>query len=168
MSPDENEMMKPSATVNSRIKRCNERDRQRSIEYEKMKKEDKYWEKEDKILFTHIPYNDDVTKSPHILINKWFHRLKNMHCSQRSTGGERKEKSENILRNRFCWCNIKYTLKRNFFNLQLENTKQKWVMILIRFSDIMFNLELSFFSESGFSIQEDDISKNSKGYVFSL
>ena len=76
ISPDENEVTKQSTIINSRIKRYNERDRRRSIEYKKIKKENKYWAKEDEILRTHIPYNGDGTKSPHILINKWFHRLK--------------------------------------------------------------------------------------------
>ena len=39
------------------------------------KKESKYWAKEDEILLTHIPYKGDSTKSPHILINKWFHQF---------------------------------------------------------------------------------------------
>ena len=57
----------------SRTKRINERDKRRSIEYKKRKKEKKYCTKEDDILLTLIPYDGVSTRSPHILINKWFH-----------------------------------------------------------------------------------------------
>ena len=43
---------------------------------QKIRKEKNYWDKEDEILESHIPYGSDGTKSPHILINKWFHRLR--------------------------------------------------------------------------------------------
>ena len=88
----------------SRRKRYSERDRSRSIENKRNKKESKYWAKEDEILLTHTPYNGDSTKSPHILINKWFHRLKKkLHCSQKSTREQRQEKPQDFLRNRFHW-----------------------------------------------------------------
>ena len=61
------------SSTNSCIKRINERDKCRSIEHKRMKKEKKYWTKEDNLLLTHIPYNGESTNSPHILINKWFH-----------------------------------------------------------------------------------------------
>ena len=76
----------------------NKRDKLRSIEHKRMKKENNYWTKEDDLLLTHIPYNGVTTKSPHILINKWFNRIKK-NCfilkSPRENG--KKKESENIL-----------------------------------------------------------------------
>ena len=64
------------STTDSRLKRNGQRDRRRSVKLKQMKKETKYWVREDELLLTHIPYSGDSTKSPHILINKWFHHLK--------------------------------------------------------------------------------------------
>ena len=57
--------------MKSAVKRNVERDRRKSVRTKKKnRKEKSYWEKEDEILGSHIPYGGDATKSPHILINK--------------------------------------------------------------------------------------------------
>ena len=52
-----------------------DRDRHRSIHHKKNKKKE-FRAKEDQILESYIPYDGDATKSPHILINKWYYRLR--------------------------------------------------------------------------------------------
>ena len=44
-------------STDSRTKRMKERNKCRSIEHKRMKKENNYWTKEDNFLLTHIPYN---------------------------------------------------------------------------------------------------------------
>ena len=46
--------------------------------------------------------------------------------------------------------NIKYCTMKKYLNLQLENTSQKWILILVKFKEVMFNRKLSFFTESFF------------------
>ena len=47
----------------------------------------------------------------------------------------------------------------------MENTKQKWILILVKFKDIKFNSKLSFITESGFLIQDQQIADKNDGYV---
>ena len=56
-------------------KRIDKRDKKRSMNYKKMKRENKHFDQEEQIIESHIPYNYASTKSPHILINKWIYRL---------------------------------------------------------------------------------------------
>ena len=53
----------------------------------------------------------------------------------------------------------------NYLNLQLENTTQKWILILVKFNEVILNQKLPFFTESGFLINDEDIAQNKKGYV---
>ena len=50
-------------------------------------------------------------------------------------------------------------------NFHLENTKQKWILILIKFKEIMYNSKLSFSTKRGFLIQDQQIADNNDGYV---
>ena len=61
--------------------------------------------------------------------------------------------------------NVKYFSTKRFMNFQIENTKQKWILILVKFKDVMNNDKLSFFSESGFLIQDKQIPDDNSGYV---
>ena len=88
---------KKGAAIDSRLKRISERDRRRSITQKQMKRENKYWAKEDNILHTHIPYDGTSTKSPHILVNKWFHWLKSNFIVLKSPWENGDKKSEDIL-----------------------------------------------------------------------
>ena len=47
----------------------------------------------------------------------------------------------------------------------MENIKQKWILILVKFKDIMFNTKLSFITESGYLIQDREIADKNDGYV---
>ena len=106
-----------------------------------MKKETKYWVREDELLLTHIPYSGDSTKSPHILINKWFHRLKK-NCIVLKNPRENNDKSncKVFYDVDFIGENVKYVSTQKFINFQMENTKQKWILNLVKFKDIMFNI----------------------------
>ena len=78
MTDSDTDDKKPAAVKKkslSQHKRMVRRDKKMSMKNKKLKKEEKKWSNEDQILLTHIPYNCDSTKSPHILINKWYHRL---------------------------------------------------------------------------------------------
>ena len=61
--------------------------------------------------------------------------------------------------------NVMYKTNNKYLNLQLENTKQKWVLLLVKFEEVMSNPKLCFFTESGYLIQQEDITKNLDGYV---
>ena len=158
--PDENLISPPK-------KRINKRDKKLSIDAKKHKKVMKYWAKEDKILETHIPYNNMSTRSPLVHINKWFHRISD-NCivlkNPREIGQSAKERKiyydvDSVGKN------IEVSKKAKYINLHLESTKQHWVMIVVRFKDVMANQKLYFFTESGLMIEEDNISSNDEGYV---
>ena len=50
-------------------------------------------------------------------------------------------------------------------NLNIGRTKQNWIMILVKFKDIMCNSKLCFFSETGILIDENKLSSNNEGYI---
>ena len=132
----------------------------------KSKKKKKYFKREDHILDTHIPYNGDATKSPHILIQKWFHRLRE-NCIVLKMPQE-----EGKLKNRlihyeidYIGRNVMYKTKNKYLNIQLENTKQKWVLILVKFKEVRFNPKLCFITESGDLIPQEQIANYNDGYV---
>ena len=153
-------------SINSRIKRNINRDRRRSMKYKKSKKEKKYWEQEDQILSTHIPYGGYATKSPHILINKWFHRWRENSIILKRPQEEGNLKDRQIhYEISYIGRNIIYKAKKNYINIQLENINQKWLLILAKFEEVRFNPKLCFITESGHLISQNELTKNRDGYV---
>ena len=53
----------------------------------KAMKEKKYFKQHDEILETNIPYGFDATKSPHVVLHKWYHRFKD-NCILLKLNGE--------------------------------------------------------------------------------
>ena len=51
-------------------------DKRWSMKKKKSMKEKKYFKQHDKILETNIPYGFNATKSPHVVLHKWYHRFK--------------------------------------------------------------------------------------------
>ena len=134
--------------------------------YQKEQERKTHWDKEDEILESHIPYGGDATKSPHILINKWFHRLHANCIILKKPCEEGNLKDRQIhYEIEYIGPNVVYKANRNYLNLQLENTKQKWVLLLVKFEEVMLNPKLCFFTETGHLIPQEDISKNLDGYV---
>ena len=62
-----------SGAVSSSQKRVHRRDKKISEKNRREKKGKRFWDKEDRILDSHIGYNGISNRSPHILINKWYH-----------------------------------------------------------------------------------------------
>ena len=50
-------------------------------------------------------------------------------------------------------------------NLNIERTKQNWIMILVKFKDVMYNSKLCFFLETGVLIDENNLRSNNEGYI---
>lgn len=155
-----------SDAVSSSQKRVHHRDKKISEKNRLEKKGKRFWDKEDAILNNHIPYNGLSNRSPHILINKWYHRLRDNCIILKSP----KEIGDNKFRKIFYEIdevgkNVKFSKRSKYMNLQLESVRQKWVMILVRFKDVMFNSKLCFFSESGLLIENENLSSNEGGYV---
>ena len=48
-------------------------DKRMSVKHKKMTKEKKHFCQHDDILENNIPYGFDATKSPHIVLYKWYH-----------------------------------------------------------------------------------------------
>ena len=63
-------------------------------------KEEKYWENEDQILNSSIPYRISANISSHILINLWFHHLEHITIILKIP---KKLGKENILRDQDNW-----------------------------------------------------------------
>ena len=79
---------------------------------------------------------DSANKSPHIFINLWFYCLqfnviilKNPRESGKGDAGKMFYEIDNI------GTNIRYHAVFFFLNLELETTRLKWIMILVRFRD---------------------------------
>ena len=165
-SSNDEKSIKNDDSINPRIKRNIDRDRRRSMQCKRTKKEKKYWAREDEILASHIPYDGDATKSPHILINRWFYRWREnciiLKCPQEEGNLKDRQIHYEIS---YIGHNIIYKTKKNYLNIQLENTKQKWLLILAKFEEVRFNPKLCFITESGHLISQDELTKNSEGYV---
>ena len=158
--------IKNNSPINSRIKRNIDRDRRRSMRYKRTKKEKKYWDREDEILASHIPYDGDATKSPHILINKWFYRWRENCIILKHPHEEGNLKDRQIhYEVSYIGHNIIYKTKKNYLNIQLENTTKKWLLIVTKFEEVRSNPKLCFITESGHLISQDELTKNSDGYV---
>ena len=50
--------------------------KRRSVRRKKLMKARKYFKNHDDILEMHIPYGPIANKSPHIMVNHWYHRFK--------------------------------------------------------------------------------------------
>ena len=140
------------------------RDKKMSVKNKKIKQERKKWDNKDQILETHNPYNWDSTKSLHILINQWYHRLRD-NCvvlkipRESGSSNERKIFYDVDLIGK----NINYNTNKNNMILNIERTKQNWIIILVKFKDVMYNSKLCFFSETDVLIDENNLWSNNEG-----
>ena len=62
--------------ANSQSMRQWKYDKRWSVRRKEKMKAKKYFKNHDDILDTHIPYGPVANKSPHIIVNHWYHRLK--------------------------------------------------------------------------------------------
>ena len=136
------------------------------MNYKKVERENKHFDQKGKIMESHIPYNCASTKSPHILITKWFYRLqKNCIVLKNPSETGRLKDRKIFYEVDSIGENIRYTNRGKYMNLLLENTKQNWVMIFVRYKEVMSNPKLYFFTESGDLIEEENLCLKEEGYV---
>ena len=85
--PDENDIKmgeckeQPYSEKQKKIKKS---DKKKIYELQKNETWKQYFDQEEQIMESHIPYNCISTKSPYILINKWFYRLQKLYSSEES------------------------------------------------------------------------------------
>ena len=68
--------LEDSENIKRQDRRQTVHDKRRSVKCKKMMKERKYFRQHDDILESNIPYGFDATKSPHIVLYKWYHQIK--------------------------------------------------------------------------------------------
>ena len=68
---------KNSENIKRQERRQTVYDKRMSVKHKKMMKERKYFRQHDDILESNILYSFDATKSPHIVLFKWYHQIKN-------------------------------------------------------------------------------------------
>lgn len=146
--------------------RSRRRDKKMSMKKKKRKREDQSWEKDDQMLNVHIPYGAETMKSPHIHVNKSFHRIKDnciiLHSpTEKGNGTGRKICYEHVEYGK----NIQYSSKKKYINLHPENTTNNRIVILVPFKEVCNNPGLSFFSEIGNPIKKENIHLNNEGYI---
>ena len=89
-----------NALKNNAQKRSLKWDKKRSMRKKKKEKSDNYFRREDQILNCSIPHGTDANKSPHILINLWFSRMKKKHNFIKKTHSKwDRKKQASFLRN---------------------------------------------------------------------
>ena len=161
----------PNCCQNSKMEtgrqiRSKRHDKKMSMKKKKRKREDKFWEKDDQMLNMHISYSPDATKSPHIHINKSFHRIQD-NCIilyspiEKGNGTGRKMYYERVE----FGTKVQYTAKKKYINLHPENTANNRIVILVPFKEVLDNQGLSFFTEIGNSIKKENLHLNNEGYV---
>ena len=141
-------------------------DKRRSVRRKELMKARKYFNNHDDILETHIPYGPITNKSPHIMVNHWFHRLKK-NCILLRLKDENNDK-----KNRKIFYvieeigeNVKLTRKKKYYNLNIDGTANKKIILVVRYSDVMRNKKLSFFTETGKMIGDEKRTDKHEGYV---
>ena len=131
-SGDENPLIpyeKKEKNVPNKINRRRKYDKRISMKKKKLLKEKKFFRQHDDVMNTHIPHGIEANASPHIVVNQWFHRIKNNSivlklASEDHTSKHRKifYEIENI------GDNVKYVQKKSFIKLNVEGTKNNKVL----------------------------------------
>ena len=141
-------------------------DKRHSLQWKKQRKYDKYFKIHDSILETHIPHGPTANKSPHIIIKKWYHRVKD-NCILLKL---KKEVDDRKNRKIFydiekCGKNVMIQEKKNIINVNLEGTKNNKIILIVRLRDVFAIQKISFFTETGDLIGSLDREKSKDCYV---
>ena len=131
-----------------------------------MIKEKKYFDKHDEIVNTHIPHGFEANASPHIVVNRWFHRIEKKCILLKLTEEEKYSKEQKIFyKVNEIGENIKLNIKKNFIKLNIEGTKNNKIFIVVKYEELMNIDRISFFTETGNVIESGNKTSNKKGYV---
>ena len=141
-------------------------DKRMSVRRKETIKARKYFKNHDDILNTHIPYGPMANKSPHIMVNHWFHRIKDNCILLRIKGENNNKKNRKIFYEiEKIGANVKLLRKKKYYNLNIDGTVNKKVILVVRYSDVMRNDKLSFFTETGKLIEHEKCTDKHEGYV---
>ena len=131
-------------------KRQLKRDKKHSLKRKKQMKYDKYFKTHDSILETHIPHGPTANKSPHIIIKKWYHRVKDNCILLRLKNELNDKKNRKIYYDVEKYGkNIKVTSKKNYMNINLDGTKNNKILLIVRLRDVIDIQKICFFTETG-------------------
>ena len=129
-------------------------------------KEEKYFKQHDDIINSNIPYGVDANSSPHIFINQWFHRIeKNSVVLRMSEEVQLNNQRKIFYEIDTVGENVRMNSKRNFYNLNVDGTKNNKIFIVTKFKDGLKVNKLSFVTESGNLIDRGCYDINNKGYI---
>ena len=141
-------------------------DKRHSLQRKKERKYDKYFKTHDSILETHIPHGPMANKSPHIIIKKWYHRVKD-NCILL-----RLKKEINDKKNRKIFYdvekygkNVMIQEKEKKINVNLEGTKNNKIILITRLRDVFDIQRTLYFTETGELIGSLDREKSKDCYV---
>ena len=141
-------------------------DKRWSVRRKEKMKAKKYFKNHDDILDTHIPYGPVANKSPHIIINHWYHRLKDNCILLRLKGENDDKKNRKIFYDiEEIGRNVQLNHNTKYFNLNIDGTKNKKIILVVRYREVMNNKKLSFFTEIGKLIDDEKITDKHEGYV---
>ena len=153
----------------SKLKQKNrqwKRDKQHSLKRKQVRKYDKYFKTHDSILETHIPHGPVANKSPHIIIKKWYHRVKENYILLRLKKETDDKKNRKIFYDVEKYGkNVMIRAKENHININLDRTKNKKIILIVRLSDVLYIQGTSFFTETGDLIGSLDRRKSKDCYV---
>ena len=141
-------------------------DKRISMKKKKLLKEKKFFQQHDDVMNTHIPYGIEANASPHIVVNQWFHRIKNNSIVLKLVSEDHTSKHRKIFYQiDSIGDNVKLVKKKSFIKLNVERTKNNKVFIVLKFKDALEIDKLSYFTETGNLIDRDKYEANTKGYV---
>ena len=137
-----------------------------SVKCKKLMKERKYFSQHDDILESNIPYGLDATKSPHIVLYKWYHQIKNncilLKLNNEFGDGKNRKIFYNIME---IGSNVKLVKKQNFTTIKVEGSKNNKVILLTKFKDLSELKKLCFYTEVGNIIHQPTVEMKRDGYV---
>ena len=125
----------------------------------------KYFKQHDDVVNSHIPYGVEANTSPHIIMKQLFHYSEKNSIILSFHGEQKTGKNHQMLYKVDSFGeNVNYNCKNNFYNLNVDGTKNNKIFVLVKYKDVRENPKLSFFTETG-TVVDHLQSDNTKGYV---
>ena len=169
MPPKENEsniQQKKETNIPQKKDRRHKYDKRISMKKKRLLKEKKYFKQHDDVMNTNIPHGNEANASPHIVVNQWFHRIRNNSIILKLSHEDRTSNHRKIFYEiDSVGENVRFVAKKTFMKLNVEGTKNNKVFIVLKFKDALEVDKLTYFTETANLIDRENYENNTKGYV---
>lgn len=147
--------------------RYQKRDKQKSVKRKRLEKQSKYNSSYDNFMNHYIPRSINTRKSPVLLINKSFNKIKKnsiiLHKSKEMSKDNQRQINYEVYE--YGSSINKVEIRGSVVKLFPENTKNNVIFILVPFKEASKNPNLVFYTENGVMLSDLDVPLNDSGSV---